>query len=364
MIPIYKPYLPLRSLKYAHETLDSTWISSFGEYKDKTEELLKNKFGYKHILLVNNGTAGMHLVAKALKLKYPNINKLILPDHVFVAAWNAFLFDSNDWVIDMVRTDPNTLNMDLNDLSTKNIDGNTAIVLVHNVGNIINAVELKNKYPQAVFVEDNCEGFGGMYSGFYAGSKTFCSAISFFGNKNITCGEGGAFITDDEEIFKIIQKMHAHGQTETRYKHDVLGYNYRLTNLQASILYGQLEVYDEIMEKKKTIFSFYDNNFLNYDGISIPSRDPTTKHSLWMYCIKLKKTNIDKMEFFKNKGIDIRPFFYPMNVHAHLKKHVNYKEEVYDAISNETIILPSFPDLSFCELEKIVNTVKEFVDNS
>ena len=126
------------------------------------------------------------------------------------------------------------------------IDDNTAILVVHNIGNIINVPKLKLEFPNTVILEDNCEGFLGKYDNKYTGTESFASSISFFGNKTITSGEGGAFITNDDDVFEYINKIKSQGQSNEKFIHDVLGYNYRMTNIQAAILYGQLDSLSEI----------------------------------------------------------------------------------------------------------------------
>ena len=117
-------------------------------------------------------------------------------------------------------------------------------MIVHNIGNVIDVPMLKNRFPNTIFIEDNCEGFLGKYGDKYTGTDSFASSISFFGNKTLTSGEGGAFITNDCDVFEYINKIKSQGQSNEKFIHDVLGYNYRMTNVQAAILLGQLECID------------------------------------------------------------------------------------------------------------------------
>lgn len=204
---------------------------------------LKNILGCKKIILTNNGSSATHLLAIALKYKYPHITKIIVPNNVYIAAWNSFLFDKNYELIP-IDSDINTWNFDSSKIDSL-LDPNTAILVVHNIGNVINVPELKIRFPNTVIVEDNCEGFLGKYNGHYTGTESFASSISFYGNKTITSGEGGAFMTNDEDVFDYINKVKSQGQTKDKFIHDVLGYNYRMTNIQAALLYGQLETLSE-----------------------------------------------------------------------------------------------------------------------
>ena len=255
MIPIYKPFFTEDNLKYAHKAIRSGWVSSHGEYLDLTKEKLKEITNYKKIILTNNGTSSTHLLALALKYKHPKIKKIIVPNNVYVAAWNSFLFDKNYELIP-IDCDLDTWNFDLSSIE-KNLDENTAILVVHNIGNVINVPKLKLEFPNTVILEDNCEGFLGKYEGKFTGSDSLCSSISFFGNKTITSGEGGAFITSDDDVFEFINTTKNQGQSDIKFIHNILGYNYRMTNVQAAILYGQLCDLKEIQERKEFIFDEY-----------------------------------------------------------------------------------------------------------
>ena len=248
MIPIYQPYFTQKNLEHAHKAIDSGWISSQGEYLDLSKNKLKELLGCKRLILTNNGTTATHLLALALKYKHPHITKIIVPNNVYVAAWNSFLFDKNYELIP-IDSDLNTWNFDITKIKSL-IDENTAILVVHNIGNIVNVPKLKIEFPNTVILEDNCEGFLGKYGDKYTGTESFASSISFFGNKIITSGEGGAFITNDDDVFEYINKVKSQGQSNEKFIHDVLGYNYRMTNIQAAILYGQLDSLNEIKEKK------------------------------------------------------------------------------------------------------------------
>jgi perosamine synthetase len=233
---------------------------------------------------------------------------------------------------------------------------------VHNLGNIINVPKLKQIYKDNVFIEDNCEGFGGYYGLSHSGTESFCSAMSFFGNKNVTCGEGGAVMCQNEETLEYITKIHGQGQTDVRYIHDTLGYNYRMTNIQASILYGQLLHWNEIRERKNEVFSFYRNNLKNIDNIHVQKIEDNTTPSNWMMGIRVKHGCYSKAQkFFNGESVDIRPMFYPMSSHAHLQHVSNkYKETTSSILSNECFMLPSYPELTISELTYIVDVAKRY----
>lgn len=364
MIPIYKPYITENTLKFAHESLDSGWISSHGKYKEIVEEILKKHFDCKYALLVFNGTCATHLVAKALKYKYPNINRIIAPSNSYVAAINSFLYDSYDWKIELLDSNLETWNAEYQNVQG---DENTAFLIVPNLGNMINVENLKKKNPKSIFVEDNCEGFFGLYNNKRAGSASLCISLSFFGNKDLTSGEGGAFLTSDEEVYKYIKKIHAQGQSDKRYIHDEFGYNYRMTNIQAAILYGQLLDSEKIRNRKKEIFSLYKSELSKSDRIKFQKTEENTQHSNWMLGVRIIKqdNSYEKaLSFFNEYGIEIRPMFYPASFHKYLNnfQQIIFGNEENSKILNESCLLfPCYPEITDEEIKYICSKILEYL---
>lgn len=369
MIPVYRPFLNPTSLQYAHKALDSTWISSHGEYITQIEERLVKLLGVKHVLAVNNGTSATHLVAKALQFAHPEIKKIIVPNNVYVAAINSFLFDK-EYLLIAVDTDTQTWNYNLTALAEaiQANPGNLAVLVVNNVGNVLNVPKLQREYPEVVFVEDNCEGFLGKYENRYSGTASLASSISFFGNKNITSGEGGAVMTNDTEVYNYLRCIHGQGQSSTRFLHKELGYNYRMTNIQAAILNGQLDQLDKILEMKSRVFDFYRNSIGTLPGVEIQAIAPDTEHSNWMFGVRVRGNLYGYSgaeEFFKKLGVEIRPMFYPISCHTHLRneKLLSFfgQQSNADTLNAECFILPSFPELTQVELKAIYDAFVAFL---
>jgi perosamine synthetase len=358
MIPIYKPYFTENNLKYAHDAINSGWVSSQGEYLDLSKNKLKDLLGTKKVILTSNGTTATHLLALSLKYKYPHIKKIIVPNNVYVAAWNSFLFDK-EYELVPIDADINTWNFDLDKLESV-IDETSAVLIVHNIGNIINVPNLKKRFPNTIFLEDNCEGFLGKYNDKYTGTESFASSVSFFGNKTLTSGEGGAFITNDDDVFEYINTVKSQGQSNEKFVHDVLGYNYRMTNIQAAILYGQLEIMDEIKEKKHKIFQQYRSIFDKNEKISFQEIDQNTVHSEWMFGMRFNEFNSEQKKqlelYLFQHGIDTRPMFYEMNKHKYLS-HIENEDYVAKKLSDQCLILPSFPQLTESQIDFIGNKI-------
>ena len=361
MLPIYQPYLPKDCLKYAHDALDSTWISSQGVYIDKAKDLLKETFGSKYVILINNGTCATHMLALGLKFKYPHIKKIIVPNNVYVAAWNCFLF-SDDFELIPVDANLETWNIDTDKIKDQGKD--TAFLAVHNLGNIINIPQLQRKFPELLIVEDNCEGIFGKHEGKFSGTSSLISSASFFGNKTITSGEGGAVFTQDENLFEYRNSVRGQGQSSVRYIHDKLGYNYRMTNVQAALLYGQLLMQSEIRERKAGVFEMYRKELEGVEEIALQKPEADTEHAQWMFGLRFRNFDLNKKRmlelFLFENNIETRPMFYPIGTHAHLK-HFEGNDKVAIQLNHQCLLLPSFPELTRSQILTVCRKIKEFV---
>lgn len=364
MIPIYKPYLS-NYKKLAINAIDEEWISNHGVYVENACNKLKDIIGTKYCILMNNGTSATQCLIYALKYKYPNINKIYIPNNVFIAPINCALNIYNHSQIEVMKINENTLNIDTSEEYIKTLEKNSAVLIVHNLGNIINVPRLKRLRQDLIFVEDNCEGIFGKYEDVYSGTQSLCSALSFYGNKTITTGEGGAFLTNDVEIYNYILKLYSHGMSDKRYIHDIIGHNYRMTNVQAAFLFEQLNDINFILNKKKEIFKNY-NNIINANISKFKNRliniinEENTINSKWMFCMIIKDINYDHFEnYMTNNGISIRPLFYDLRHHKHLK-NLNYK---YDEVNifNNGLFLPSYPELSYNDQLYIINIILKYL---
>lgn len=365
MIPIYKPYLS-KYKSSAIDAINSEWISNHGKYIQLASEKLTNILGNKYCILMNNGTSATHCLFKALKYKYPNISKIYVPNNVFIAPWNCCLMEYPETVMEVMKTDPNTLNTDVSEEYIQSLDKNSAVCIVHNLGNIVNVPRLKRLRPDLVFIEDNCEGLFGKYEGAYSGTASLCSAVSFYGNKTITTGEGGAFFTDDEEIYKYINNIYSHGMTPKRYVHCNVATNFRMTNVQAAFLYDQLNDIEHILRLKTNVFNQYNlllEPLLNTGKVKVFTSEADTEHSKWMYSIIVPSKSFEELEsIFKENNVEIRPVFYDIHEHSHLKniKNIFYSPILKEIVGN-SCIFPSFPELTYDEQRSVITTLINFL---
>ena len=346
MIPIYIPRVFKES---AIQAIESGWISSQGPFIEKASTLLKSKLNMPYAILLNNGTSATHMLIKALKFKYPSISKIYAPNNVFVAVWNTILYEFDKDIIEVLEMDLKTLNMRTDEEYILSLEKNAAVMVVHNIGNIVNVPRLKRLRPDLIFIEDNCEGLFGKYEGIYSGTSeaSLCSAVSFFANKTITSGEGGAFFTHDKELYDFVYCSINHGLSGKKYIYKELGYNYRMTNIQAAVLYDQLTNVDDIISDKKRIFERYREQLK--DKVHIPCSEENTECSNWMFVCGIKQPyeNIEKS--LNADKIDVRPFFYDIQVHSHLK---NIQRPIFNT-DYTYMMLPSFPDLTEKQIDYI-----------
>jgi perosamine synthetase len=354
-IAIYKPYLEGCDSSIT-DAIRSGWISSQGAYLKKASTLLQEMIGAKHVLLVSNGTVATHCLFIALKYKYPTISKIYVPNNVYVAAINCALMEYPMNSLELVAIDEKTFNMSTN---IHTFEKGSAVLVVHNVGNIVHVPRLKQLRPDLIFVEDNCEGLFGKYGERYTGStdNTLCSSVSFFANKTITCGEGGAVFTNDTDVYEYLSKKINQGNGDKRYLHDMHAYNYRMTNLQAALLYDQLQVSSIIRQRKSKIFERYRSELKSI--VTLPEIDKDTTPSEWMMCIRIPKSFYPVFETYMNeKGIETRPFFYPLHCHAHLSSFP--VDETAVKLNEESCMIPSHPHLSENEQTYIIDMIKRY----
>jgi len=339
--PIYTPDIE----RYTHSAisaLKSGWVSSQGEFIEKSCSKLREIIGTPYAVMMNNGTSATHMLYKALKFKHPEITKVYLPNYVFAAVWNCALYEYTREQLELLETDPTTLNMREDEPYLATLAPNSAVVIVHNVGNVINVPRLKRLRPDLVFVEDCCEAFLESYEGRKTGTDSLCAAVSFFANKLITSGEGGVFYTADKELYDFIYKSCHHGMTSERYIYDVLGYNYRMTNIQAALLYDQLVDIDAIVTRKREVYERYARLF----------GDATATRGIWMFLARLPGVTHAAL---RARGIDSRPMFYP----ASRQSHLSLTGAESPIGHTDLIMLPSSPSLTTYDQVWIANAVKQ-----
>lgn len=359
-IPVYKPDLSGNELKYVNDCIATSWISSLGKYVERFEAGFAEFCGVKHAVAVSNGTVALHLALVLFDIG-PG-DEVIVPTLTFVATANAVHYTGATPVF--VDSDPDTWTIDPDLIEAKITSRTRAIIPVHLYGHPANMepiMKLAAKYDLAV-IEDAAEAHGAEYRGRRVGGVGHVGCFSFYGNKVITTGEGGMLTTNDTSLAEKARILKDHGMSkEVRYWHSVVGYNYRMTNIQAAIGLAQLERADGIMGRKLEIAQLYHAKLADCPGIIRHPQMDWAKNIYWMYSILVTDESVlsrdELMVALRKQGIDTRPFFIPMH------QLPPYKEEgdwpVADALSRQGINLPSYPTLANTEIDRICETIRE-----
>jgi perosamine synthetase len=368
-IPIYEPWLGEEERKNLIEAYDSTWISSNGHFVDSAEERLANLLGVEHAISCSNGTNALYLCLAAMDIGPQDI--VAIPTTTFAAT--AFAVSYVGSTIILIDADPHTWNMDLNQLERALSEYRITVVIpVHLFGNPVDMdklYELQSKYDFKI-VEDACESLMAEHDGKKTGSFGTANCFSFYGNKTVTCGEGGIVATDDDEVARMAKLLRGQAQRPgKRYWHDHIGHNFRLTNLQAAVLCGQLDRLDEIHRRKIKNAELYREYLKDEPSIRFQVVPDKGSHSWWVVTITTPMPRRELEGYLRACDIDSRPVFYPMHIlppyeNCHLYNDGGYDEfdSVGEYLSEYGITLPSSPLLTPEQVKFICDSLKEILN--
>lgn len=360
MIPVSQPFIGQRELELVSEAVQSGWISSSGKYIPLFEEKFAAFCNAEHCIATSNGTVAIHLAMVALNIGMGD--EVIVPDLTFVATANAVVTAGAVPVFADVNEDDWCLNID--DVKSKISPRTKAIIAVHlygNVGDMDGLRKLADEYG-LYLIEDAAEAHGAQYKGRTAGSIGDLATFSFYGNKIITTGEGGAITTNSEKIAERARFLINHGMSKSkRYWHPELGFNYRITNLQASLGVAQLEQVDSFIRERNRILDVYQRE-ISMDGVKFNPKSDNVKSVNWMTCVvveKLSRIQRDAvLEELKKMGIEARPFFYPLSYFPMYERVACPNSEKLSATGFN---LPTYFGLSNKDIKKVALSFKESV---
>ncbi len=362
-IPIYQPDLSGNEKAYVNECLDTSWISSRGRFVKEFEEKFGEFVGTQHSASVCNGTVALHVALLALGVG-PG-DEVIVPTLTYIASVNAITYTGAKPVfVDSVRS---TWQIDPEDVRRNITPRTKAILPVHLYGQAcdMDALMAIAAEHRLFVVEDCAEAFGTLYKGRHVGTFGDISTFSFFGNKTITTGEGGMVVSNDKTLIERARHMKGQGLAEHReYWHDVVGYNYRMTNIEAAIGLAQLERAREFIDGKRKLAGLYADGLAGLP-VEIHGEAADTTHTYWMISILVEQAERrDALRaHLTSAGIETRPLFYPvhtMPMYAH-----NYrKHRVAEDLAWRGINLPSWPGLSAEQVRYITTSIAEFYKNA
>lgn len=368
MIPVNEPLLNGNEKKYLNECIDTGWISSEGPFITKFEEQLAAKVNRKYGITVCNGTAALEIAVQAIGLKKGD--EVIVPTFTIISCISAIIKSGATPVL--VDSDLQTWNMDVNQIEKKITDKTKAIMVVHIYGlpvDMYPVLNLAKKYNLKL-IEDAAEMHGQTCNGTPCGSFGDISVFSFYPNKLITTGEGGMLLTNDESLAQKCKSLrNLCFQADKRFVHEELGWNMRMTNLQAALGVAQLERWDEFINIKRNNGNLYNNLLSDTAGIILPPQKTDYAKSIyWVYGIVINKPEWDAqkaMKYLSGKKIGTRPFFYPMHLQPALKKLGLFLNESYpnaEKMYKYGFYLPSGLAISDLQIKEVVKTLKEMLN--
>jgi perosamine synthetase len=312
-VPVNEPVITAASKRYVAEAMESGWISSAGKYIDQFERSFAQFLGVKHAVTTTSGTTAIHLALAVLGIG-PG-DEVIVSNFTMMGSVAPILLTGATPVF--IDAEKDTYNMDVTQLRGKITKKTKAIMPVHIYGHSVDmdpVLALAKEFGIPV-IEDAAEAHGATYKGKMCGSLGDLNCFSFYGNKIITTGEGGMVVTDNDELAALARQLKdlAHSPKK-RFWHERLGFNYRMTNLQAACGLGQMEHVQEFLEKKRWMAKSYAERLSDIPGLRLPVTKPYAENVYWMYAILVEPPfPLGKDDFrkaLKDRGIDTRDFFY------------------------------------------------------
>lgn len=367
-ISVASPSLGGNELAYVTDCIRTNWISSQGKYVREFEDKFSAYHqGYK-ALAVSNGTVALHLALVVLGIGEGD--EVIVPNLTFAASINAILYTGATPVI--ADVDKDSWNIDPTQIEKLITPRTKALMPVHLYGQPCDMqpiMDIASKHNLLV-VEDAAEALGSLYQSRPVGTFGDVATFSFFGNKTITTGEGGMVIFKDQATYERAAVLRDHGMSKSkRYWHDEVGFNYRLTNLQAAIGVAQMERMDEFLDAKRQIAAWYNRELAKSSYFTLPPAEELgVKNSHWLYTFLVNSTSSftrdQLIAFLGANGIESRPVFYPLHEmppYTTFGDAANLQQSV--VISRTGLSLPSSPILEEDEVKFICERILYYAEN-
>jgi perosamine synthetase len=356
-IPVAQPDIGNEELENVTTAVKSGWVSSKGPFIEEFERNFANYIGTKYGVSASNGTTALHLALVALGIGKGD--KVLIPSLDFISVANVVTYVGAKPVF--VDSHPDYWCMDPSKIK---IDKQTkAIIAVHLYGHPCDMDKIMSiaKDHNLRVIEDCAEAHGAEFNGRKVGTFGVVSCFSFYGNKIITTGEGGMCLTNNEEISQRMQILRDHGMNpHKRYWHDVIGFNYRITNLQAALGVAQLKKIDTLINKKRHIAHIYNKLLEVLSDVTLPPEMPWAKNVYWLYSILVPSSLRNKLiEHLEKEGIESRPFFYPSHIMPPHK--INLSFPIAEDLSVRGLNLPSGTLLTESQIEEVVQSLKQIL---
>lgn len=360
MIPWASPVFWGNERRYVNEALDSTWISG-GPFVERLEREFSALCGGRHALTSSNGTTALHMIYAALGIGAGD--EVVVPGFAFMAAANVALqvgarpvfceVDERTWCATAATVAPCLT------------ERTRAIVAVHTYGNVCEMDEIcaLGGARGIPVIEDVAEAFTSRHKGRLAGTMASIASYSFQATKIITTGEGGMVVTSDDALAKNMRLYRSHGMDRSRtfYWHEVAGYNFRLTNLQAALGCAQLEHLEDIVRERKRLHAAYNRRLSEAGGVALQHFAADVDPVLWAFALRLDPKAYPQgrdavMKQMAEREIETRPGFYPASQMRHLYPGCP-PLPVCEGLGRDVISLPTYPTLKDAQLDSICDAL-------
>lgn len=363
-IPLSIPDLKGDVKKYLIKAIDENWVSSAAPGVKKFEKKISKIASCKYSIATITGSAALHLALKTLNIGKGN--KVIVPDFTFAATINAVELSGAEPVIVDINKQDWTIDIKLLKEAINKFKP-SAIVVVHTLGHpadMNSIIKLKKQYKIKV-IEDAAGAMGAKYYNKNVGCLTDLGIFSFNGNKVLTTGSGGALLTNSKYYFNKATLLSNQGKKNTEYNYITSGYNYKMSNINASLGLAQIKHFNKTLNKKRKITKNYDNAFKKLSKFSIIPRNNDFKSSCWLYPLKMqsKKDALSLISFLKKKNIETRLFWSNLSSQKPYKKYTSIISGVAKELSSKVVTLPSSTNLSDKDQKAVIKSVLNWVNN-
>ena len=358
-LPVAEPQLGDRELEYVTECLVTGWISSGGKFVRRFEEIFATYCGTRYAVATMNGTAALHLALVALEVGAGD--EVIVPSFTFIASANVCRYVGATPVF--VDSEDRSWNIDPDRIEAAITPRTRAIMPVHIYGHPADMdpiLDIARRHDLAV-IEDAAEAHGATYRGRRVGGIGKVGCFSFFGNKIVTTGEGGMLVTHDLAIADRVRQLRDHGMSPTRrYWHTMLGFNYRMTNVQAAIGVAQMERIDEIQARRRELARAYEQRLSGIRGVHLQPHASWAESVCWLFSITIDPGVFgmgrdDLLASLQARGIDTRPLFPP----AHLQPIYDTGQSlpVSERLGATGLSLPTAAGMRMAEIDRVASAI-------
>lgn len=359
--PVYQPCLTGKEKMYVDECMNTSWISSKGHFVTDFENAFASYIGVKHGVAVFNGTVAIHLALMALNIKEGD--EVIVPSFTYVASANpVVMVGAKPIFVDSLMS---SWQMDPAEVERKITSKTKAVIAPHMYGHPcdMDALCAICKKNNIYLIEDCAEAIGSQYHGKMIGSFGDISCFSFFGNKTITCGEGGMVVTNDDELYRKAANLKNQGLSSVReYWHDVVGYNYRMTNIQAAIGLAQFEHIEPIIKAKIDNANWYMDELADLPVVFHKPAEENMVHTYWMCSILCEdmSTRDGLRAYLKENGVETRPTFNTIHTMPMYLDSNGQSFPIAESLAERGMNLPSYPQLTRKDIHTICSFIHEY----